>query len=140
MTLDQRNSSKLLWAIIGGLIVIVLVVLSYQWMSQNQSAEVTPEAQLLSQPAAPAAKAKAKAEPAVQLEEVPQQLMSEDILKQPVATNATLAKEEMAKLEDLQAQLDDQAALLNAQHADADELIRLKEEQIQLLEAQLKQQ
>ena len=138
MTLDQRNSSKLLWAIIGGLIVIVLVVLSYQWMSQNQSAEVTPEAELLSQPAAPAAKA--KAEPAVQLEEVPQQLVSEDILKQPVATNATLAKEEMAKLEDLQAQLDDQAAQLNAQHADADELIRLKEEQIQLLEAQLKQQ
>ncbi|MCO8087391.1 hypothetical protein [Acinetobacter indicus] len=138
MTLDQRNSSKLLWAIIGGLIVIVLVVLSYQWMSQNQSAEATPEAELLRQPAAPAAKA--KAEPAVQLEEVPQQLVSEDILKQPVATNATLAKEEMAKLEDLQAQLDDQAALLNAQHADADELIRLKEEQIQLLEAQLKQQ
>lgn len=138
MTLDQRNSSKLLWAIIGGLIVIVLVVLSYQWMSQNQSAEATPEAELLSQPAAPAVKA--KAEPAVQLEEVPQQLVSEDILKQPVATNATLAKEEMAKLEDLQAQLDDQAALLNAQHADADELIRLKEEQIQLLEAQLKQQ
>jgi len=138
MTLDQRNSSKLLWAIIGGLIVIVLVVLSYQWMSQNQNAEATPEAELLSQPAAPATKA--KAEPAVQLEEVPQQLVSEDILKQPVATNATLAKEEMAKLEDLQAQLDDQAALLNAQHADADELIRLKEEQIQLLEAQLKQQ
>lgn len=138
MTLDQRNSSKLLWAIIGGLIVIVLVMLSYQWMSQNQNAEATPEAELLSQPAAPAAKA--KAEPAVQLEEVPQQLVSEDILKQPVATNATLAKEEMAKLEDLQAQLDDQAALLNAQHADADELIRLKEEQIQLLEAQLKQQ
>lgn len=121
-----------------GLIVIVLVVLSYQWMSQNQNAEVTPEAELLIQPAAPAVKA--KAEPAVQLEEVPQQLVSEDILKQPVATNATLAKEEMAKLEDLQAQLDDQAALLNAQHADADELIRLKEEQIQLLEAQLKQQ
>ena len=46
----------------------------------------------------------------------------------------------MAKLEDLQVQLDGQAALLNAQHADADELIRLKEEQIQLLEAQLKQQ
>ena len=45
----------------------------------------------------------------------------------------------MAKLDDIQSQLNEQEAMLKAQHADADELITLKEEQIKLLEAQLAQ-
>ena len=36
-------------------------------------------------------------------------------------------------------QLKDQEAMLKAQHADADDLVALKEEQIKLLEAQLAQ-
>ncbi len=53
--------------------------------------------------------------------------------------NAALAKEEVAKLDDIQNQLNDQRALLKQQHNDADELIKLKEEQIKILEAQLAQ-
>ena len=45
----------------------------------------------------------------------------------------------MAKLDDIQNQLNDQRALLKQQHNDADELIKLKEEQIKILEAQLAQ-
>lgn len=51
-----------------------------------------------------------------------------------------LAKEEVSKLEDIHRQLKDQEATLKAQHADADQLTKLKEEQVKLLEAQLKQQ
>ena len=53
--------------------------------------------------------------------------------------NASLAKEEVAKLDDIQVQLNEQKATLDAQHSDADQLIQLKEEQIKLLEAQLAQ-
>ena len=51
--------------------------------------------------------------------------------------NASLAKEEVAKLDDIQSQLKEQEKSLQAQHKDADELVKLKEEQIKLLEAQL---
>lgn len=69
-----------------------------------------------------------------------QQLVNEDVLKQPVPAQESLAKEEVSKLNDIHQQLQDQEATLKAQHADADQLIKLKEEQVKLLEAQVKQQ
>ena len=66
------------------------------------------------------------------------QLVNEDLLNAAVPQDQSLAKEEVAKLEDIQTQLNDQQQMLSTQHSQADELIRLKEEQIQLLEAQLK--
>ena len=65
--------------------------------------------------------------------------MTEDLLKAPVPENPALAKEEVAKLDDIQNQLYDQHTLLKQQHNDSDELIKLKEEQIKILEAQLAQ-
>jgi hypothetical protein len=65
------------------------------------------------------------------------ELVNETILKDKVPENASLAKEEVAKLEDIQKQLDDQQQNLTSQHADADQLIKLKEEQIKILEQQL---
>jgi hypothetical protein len=62
------------------------------------------------------------------------------VLKEPVPAQESLAKEEVSKLEDIHRQLKDQEATLKAQHADADQLTKLKEEQVKLLEAQLKQQ
>ena len=66
------------------------------------------------------------------------QLVNEDLLNAAVPQDQSLAKEEVAKLEDIQTQLNDQQQMLSTQHSQADELIRLKEEQVQLLEAQLK--
>ena len=66
------------------------------------------------------------------------QLVNEDLLNAAVPQDQSLAKEEVAKLEDIQTQLNDQQQMLSTQHSQVDELIRLKEEQIQLLEAQLK--
>ncbi|MFB0982488.1 MAG: hypothetical protein QMB96_00740, partial [Acinetobacter towneri] len=89
---------------------------------------------------APVAKtAPAEATPLQEDESAPKQLVTEDLLKAPVSENAALAKEEVAKLDDIQNQLNDQRALLKQQHNDADELIKLKEEQIKILEAQLAQ-
>ena len=54
-----------------------------------------------------------------------QQLINEDVLKQPVPAQESLAKEEVSKLNDIHQQLQDQEVTLKAQHADADQLIKL---------------
>ena len=141
MTLDQRNSPKLLLGITGGLVVIIMLFLAYQWFFATSN-EVLPEheAASLTMPAKPAASAEVKlAEPEVATDEKTLQLVDETILKAAVPENESLAKEEVAKLADIQKQLKDQETLLKAQHADADDLVALKEEQIKLLEAQLAQ-
>ncbi|NNH02169.1 hypothetical protein [Acinetobacter sp. ANC 5414] len=141
MTLDQRNSPKLLLGITGGLVAIIVLFLAYQWFFATSN-EVLPEHEgsSLNTPAKPAASAEAKpTEPEVATDEKTIQLVDEKILKAAVPENESLAKEEVAKLEDIQAQLKDQEAMLKAQHADADDLVALKEEQIKLLEAQLAQ-
>lgn len=140
MTLDQRNSPKLLLGIMGGLVAIIALFLAYQWFFATSN-ETLPEHEgaSLTAPAKPAAKAEKPTKPLAQAEQKTIQLVDEKILKQAVPENESLAKEEVAKLDDIQSQLNEQEAMLKAQHADADELITLKEEQIKLLEAQLAQ-
>ena len=141
MTLDQRNSPKLLLGITGGLVAIIVLFLAYQWFFATSN-DVLPEHESISlnTPAKPAASAEVKStEPSVATDEKTIQLVDEKILNDAVPENESLAQEEVAKLEDIQAQLKDQEAMLKAQHADADDLVALKEEQIKLLEAQLAQ-
>ncbi|TCB61459.1 hypothetical protein [Acinetobacter terrae] len=141
MTLDQRNSPKLLLGITGGLVAIIVLFLAYQWFFATSN-EVLPEHEgtSLNTPAKPAASAEVKpTEPEVATDEKTIQLVDEKILKTAVPENESLAKEEVAKLEDIQMQLKDQEAMLKVQHADADDLVALKQEQIKLLEAQLAQ-
>ena len=140
MTLDQRNSPKLLLGIMGGLVAIIALFLAYQWFFATSN-EILPEHEgaSLTAPAKPAAKAEKPTKPLAQAEQKTIPLVDEKILKQAVPENESLAKEEVAKLDDIQSQLNEQKAMLKAQHADADELIALKEEQIKLLEAQLAQ-
>lgn len=140
MTLDQRNSPKLLLGMMGGLVAIIALFLAYQWFFATSN-ETLPEHEgaSLMAPAKPAAKAEKPTEPLAQAEQATIQLVDEKILKEAVPGNESLAKEEVAKLDDIQSQLNEQEAMLKAQHADADELIALKEEQIKLLEAQLAQ-
>ena len=141
MTLDQRNSPKLLLGITGGLVAIIVLFLAYQWFFATSN-EVLAEHEVtsLNTPAKPAASAEVKPnESPVATDEKPIQLVDEKILKAAVPENESLAKEEIAKLEDIQKQLNDQEAVLKAQHADANDLVALKQEQIKLLEAQLAQ-
>ena len=143
MTLDQRQNSKLLMGIIAGLVVLVAIFLAYQWMSSPQP-QHEAEQQVMHAPAKPVVKETvpvvenaASAAVANTTAEAPIQLVDEAILKQDAPKNTSLAKEEIAKLDDIQTQLNEQEKTLKAQHADADDLIALKEEQVKLLEAQL---
>ena len=142
MSVEQRNNPKLLMGIMGALVTVVALVLLYQWLNASSGeAERIHQEDIAAVPAAkPAAKteedtAAAKAPETIEAKE----LVSNQLLDAPVPENASLAKEEVAKLDDIQVQLNEQKATLDAQHSDADQLIQLKEEQIKLLEAQLAQ-
>ncbi|MBN6524287.1 hypothetical protein JZM37_08515 [Acinetobacter pittii] len=143
MPLQRKQNSKLLWILIGGLSILVVLFFAAQWFfkkTESSAPLVDP------QPVSTPAPAKPKpAEPLPSSEPLAenassQQLVSENVLKEPVPAQESLAKEEVSKLEDIHRQLKDQETTLKAQHADADQLTKLKEEQVKLLEAQLKQQ
>ncbi|WP_284086204.1 hypothetical protein [Acinetobacter pittii] len=143
MPLQRKQNSKLLWILIGGLSILVVLFFAAQWFFKK----IESSAPLVDpQPVSTPAPAKPKsAEPLPSSEPLAenassQQLVSENVLKEPVPAQESLAKEEVSKLEDIHHQLEDQEATLKAQHADADQLTKLKEEQVKLLEAQLKQQ
>ena len=142
MSVEQRNNPKLLMGLMGALVTVVALVLLYQWLNASSG-----EAERMHQEdiaAVPAAKPAAKTEEDTAAAKAPETieakaLVSNQLLDAPVPENASLAKEEVAKLDDIQVQLNEQKATLDAQHSDADQLIQLKEEQIKLLEAQLAQ-
>ena len=135
MTSDQRNSPKLLMGIIGGMVAIIVLFFAYQWF-MSSSREVTTESESINSTVSTPLK---PSEPVRTMDEKTIQLVDESILKTATPNDPALAKEEVAKLEDIQTQLHDQENILKAQHNDADQLITLKEEQIKLIEAQLVQ-
>lgn len=135
MTSDQRNSPKLLMGIIGGMVVIIVFFFAYQWF-MSSSREITTESESINSTVSTPVK---PSEPVRTMDEKTIQLVDESILKTATPNDPALAKEEVAKLEDIQTQLHDQENILKAQHNDADQLITLKEEQIKLIEAQLVQ-
>ena len=135
--LNQRNSPKLLVGIAGGLVLLIVLFLAYQWLfSSNPQPVKAPETAVSTKPAVIAEQPAAESVTATDPDTI--QLVNEDLLNDAVPQDQSLAKEEVAKLEDIQTQLNDQQQMLSTQHSQADELIRLKEEQVQLLEAQLK--
>lgn len=141
MPLQRKQNSKLLWILIGGLSILVVLFLAAQWFfKKTESSEPMVDPQPVSTPApAKTTDPSSGSEPVAEAASS-QQLVNEDVLKQPVPAQESLAKEEVSKLDDIHSQLKDQEATLKAQHADADQLTKLKEEQVKLLEAQLKQQ
>lgn len=138
MHIEQRNNSKLMWIIAGGLGAVIILIAIFFWL--NNTSESTQINEQLNQTTPAAKKVEAAATPVEQStasETANVELVKASILKDKIPENASLAKEEVAKLEDIQKQLDDQQQNLKSQHADADQLIKLKEEQIKLLQQQM---
>lgn len=140
MQIDQRNNPKLMWMIAGGIIAIIALISVLLWL--NQSSEQKPVVPINAS-ATVATNAPTQPPVAQPIEQTTQTapantaLVNESILKDKVPENSSLAKEEVAKLEDIQKQLDEQKSSLDSQHTDADKLIQLKEEQLKILEQQL---
>ena len=141
MSTYQTENSKLLWMIIGGISVVVVLFLAVQWfLSQKDQQSTTTPIQPVTE-----ATVTSQAETAVTSEVMtasseavaPVQLVEESIVKTPLPTNDSLAKEEIAKLDDIHQQLQDQRYVLKQQHNDIDTLLKLKEDQIKLMEAKI---
>lgn len=142
MPLQRKQNSKLLWILIGGLSILVVLFLAAQWFfkkTESSAPMVDPHPVSTLAPIKTTDPSSASEPIAAEAASSPQ-LVNEDVLKQPVPAQESLAKEEVSKLDDIHRQLQDQESLLKAQHADADQLTKLKEEQVKLLEAQLKHQ
>lgn len=143
MSLDDRNNQKLLMGIIGGLVVVAAVICGYFWLTQSpsepQGADDLALTPATTQQVQQDVSTQSTSEP-VPTTDQSESLVDETLLKADIPQNPSLAKDELAKLDDIQNQLNEQKQLLDAQHADADALIKLKEEQIKLLEAQLAEQ
>ncbi len=145
MSSYQNENSKLLWMIIGGISIIVVLIFAVQWfLSQNNTDTVVtpttstkPVAEKIATTKLEAPIATAETTHAASEVAAPIQLVEESIIKDPIPSNDALAKEEIAKLDDIHHQLQDQQQELKQQHTDADTLLKLKEEQIKLLEAQI---
>lgn len=137
MAIKETKNSKKILGIIGFLLLIIAGIFTYLNFSSKQDENPSDNTSPASEAIALNKTNEIPASEIITLEESSSVLVSEDILKEAVPENASLAKEEAAKLDDIQSQLKEQEDLLKAQHSDADQLIQLKEEQIKLLEAQL---
>lgn len=145
MALDHSNNSKLMWIIVAGLVIIVTLAVVFLWMSSKDHSRETASIET-SEPVSgtvsstlPNVALESASEATIALDTLTDSnaLVSDNLLKDEIPHNATFAKEEIAKLNDLQQQLQAQHETLEAQQSDADQLITLKEEQIKLLEEQL---
>lgn len=144
MSTYQTQNSKLLWMIIGGISVVVVLFLAIQWfLSQKDQQSTSTATQPISEKTI-ISKAETTVSPNINTASsevaAPIQLVEESVVKSPLPSNDSLAKEEIAKLDDIQQQLHDQQRDLKQQNNDVDTLIKLKEDQIKLLEAQISAQ
>ncbi len=145
MTQSKPNQSYLIWWILGVLSIFTLGITAYfYWtepaqqneQAQQSRAQKTTQKNLTHEQATlEALNLKTQGMDASSNTA----LVDEKIIEQAIPQNESLVKDELAKLKDIQTQLDQQTMSLNAQHQDADQLIKLKQEQIKLLEAQLAQ-
>lgn len=135
MSSYQNENSKLLWMIISGISVVVVLIFATQWFlsEKNQETSIAPTKSVIEKTVI----ATTESAKVASGKTMPIQLVEESIVKDPLPVNDTLAKEEISKLDDLHQQLKDQQQDLKQQHTDVDTLLKLKEDQVKLLEAQL---
>ncbi|MCH7337348.1 hypothetical protein [Acinetobacter sp. NIPH 2699] len=144
---NQTKNTKLLWMIITGISIIVVLFFAIQWFlaQKNQQTSTTPDQPIAEKIISPAKDVASSVTTEITTiadeseSAAPIQLVQESLIKEALPTNDSLAKEEIAKLDDIHHQLKDQQTDLKQQHEDVDALLKLKEEQIKLLEAQLQQ-
>lgn len=139
-TSNTKNKQTILAV---GIAVLALGAGGYWFMNSSQEEPVAVEQQPVP------AQATEITEPAPTSEQTPETpvnntptveekvLIEESVLSEPIAEDVSLQQEEIDKLKEIEKQLAEQKVNLEAQSQDVDELIRLKEEQIRLLEEEL---
>ena len=126
--MKYNSSSRLLLGIVA-----ILLIISTGIFIWSQSATTSSHSQISHSPP--------MAQPLPKEQQVKAQnikLIDESINQKQVLDSSVATKEEISKLADIEDQLKQQELLLKEQHQNADELIKLKQQQLALLEAQVK--
>lgn len=131
-TSNTKNKQTILAV---GIAVLALGAGGYWFMNSSQEEPVAVEQQPAPAQATEITEPAQTSEQASIVEE--KVLIEESVLSEPIAEDVSLQQEEIDKLKEIEKQLAEQKVNLEAQSQDVDELIRLKEEQIRLLEAEL---
>lgn len=138
MMIDTLKNNRLILAILGGILLVIIIgALIVSISTQPPSVKI---------PAGATVSAPVQSETTVtdiqpstenlQTEDFAE-LINESLIEQPIPEDQALIKDELIQLTDIDTQLNEQKTLLDQQHVDADELIKLKEQQIAQLEKQL---
>lgn len=139
MQLETLKNNRLILGILGVILLVIIVgTLVVAMTAQPPQAEKPPVAQ--TQPAASASITDDELQEVIDQDEQTAEfanLVDDSLADQPIPTDVALVKDELVQLQDIDTQLNEQKAMLNQQHQDADELIKLKEEQLANLEKQL---
>ena len=143
LSLKQLQQNKPLAVVIGSILAALLLFLIYLLIQfyapsktvHNETDEITAVTAPKNSNTMPNTNAEAAPSFTSDVE-----LIDENVLNTAVSEEKTLAEDELASLKDIEHQLNEQKALLEQQHQNADQLIALKEEQIAALEAQLNTQ
>lgn len=132
MPVIQRQKTTLLWGIVATLSAIITAALGYIYYSKQAAAHLTPSNILHPQNQLHSDQAHQQ-----ESSSTATTLLSQDLLQTSLPSTTALAKDELSRLDDVQQRLNQQENILKAQLKDADQLIKLKQEQIHLLEQQL---
>ena len=140
MMIETLKNNRLILAILG---VILLVIIVGALIASIMTQPPAPKASVGAVSTAPAPTTVTTVETDTQAttENVQTddfaELVDETLLEHPIPEDQALVKDELIQLTDIDTQLNEQKTLLEQQHTDADELIKLKEQQIAELEKQL---
>lgn len=135
----QIQNTTLLWIGVGVIAVIIVLASGYFWLASDPINTNTDQ-KTTTQPALSQTEpttTEIETDSSKKIISADPVLVDDTLLTNQIPENPTLAKEEIARLDDIQKQLNQQNETLKGQHQDADQLIQLKEEQIKLLEQEL---
>lgn len=135
----QIQNTTLLWIGVGVIAVIIVLASGYFWLASDPI-DTNTDQKTTTQPALSQTEpttTEIETDSSKKIISADPVLVDDTLLTNQIPENPTLAKEEIARLDDIQKQLNQQNETLKGQHQDADQLIQLKEEQIKLLEQEL---
>lgn len=138
MQLDTLKNNRLILGILGVILLVIIIgTLVAAMTAQPPQVEKPPVAQ--TQPA-PSPVTDAELQAVLDKDEQTADfanLVDDGLANQPIPTDSALIKDELVQLQDIDTQLNEQKTMLEQQHQDADELLKLKEAQLANLEKQL---
>ena len=138
MMIDTLKNNRLILAILGGILLVIIIGALIVSISTQPPSVKIPAGATVSAPIQPETTV-TDIQPStenLQTEDFAE-LINESLMEQPIPEDQALIKDELIQLTDIDTQLNEQKTLLDQQHVDADELIKLKEQQIAQLEKQL---